>query len=155
MKHLIPLNESEDLYSSINKVEVSYYDATYKGRDIEDVSINDINLKFKIEIDARSWGIKDISLYDITGPTEIPVLITYYPDDGVDTDSVEEELILNLDWSKVETEEQKNQGYLNIDHIEIELESDTSAGILVGQFGRMKGSGSIQVKKLIAHINTF
>src|SRR5690606_16845505 len=115
MKHLIPLNESENSYSSINKVEVTYYDATYNGRDIEDASVNDIPLTFNIEIDARSWGIKEISLTNITGPKEIPVLITYYPDDEDATEPIESELILQLDWSKLEIEELEDQKMLNID----------------------------------------
>jgi hypothetical protein len=55
-----------------------------------------INVTYVIEQEHRSWGIKNISLYNIKGPESIDVEMTLYPE-GSD-EPVTKEVTIPLDW---------------------------------------------------------
>lgn len=70
----------------------------YDGMIIDDVDswTKKINVTYVIEQEHRSWGIKNISLYNIKGPESIDVEMTLYPE-GSD-DPVTKEVTIPLDW---------------------------------------------------------
>jgi len=70
----------------------------YDGMTIDDVDswTKKINVTYVIEQEHRSWGIKNISLYNIKGPESIDVEMTLYPE-GSD-EPVTKEVTIPLDW---------------------------------------------------------
>jgi len=70
----------------------------YDGMIIDDVDswTKKINVTYVIEQEHRSWGIKNISLYNIKGPESIDVEMTLYPE-GSD-EPVTKEVTIPLDW---------------------------------------------------------
>jgi hypothetical protein len=126
------LNEQEESNKYTRPVSPSFYlnNSTFKGMQIEEVLSSNFNVNYNIDIDARGWGIKDISLFNIVGPNEINVEVSFYPNDS---DELKEEMVtLYLDWDKLKTEESKNKGAITIDEdIEIELFNDSDGNLLV------------------------
>jgi len=123
------LSESgnDNSYSREVKVSINYYPGVlYKGMEINDILSANITLSYTIEIDARSWGIKDISLYNISGPSEIEAEIEYY----VDNDNTSSDIItLQLDWSKLTTDKYNN-GLISVgDELEVHLKNDNNGNL--------------------------
>lgn len=124
------LNEGvNSKYSREVKVVFSYGGITLKGREINDIMPIKATLSYDIDIDSRSWGIKDISLYNISGPEQIEIEVNYY----VDNDNTDDVAInLNLDWSSARREEEKGGGLISIgDEIEIVLGNGVNGGIVI------------------------
>ena len=69
------------------------YFPEYKGRDM-DVSYLDCVVNWRFDLDVRSWGIKDISIY--TTSVVIKVEIEIYDEDYTKVE-VEKEIELNVD----------------------------------------------------------
>ena len=109
-KHIAESAVGNERYE--REVEVSVYSSGVKidGEDIDWVSAPNIKLNYLIEMDHRSWGIKDISLYSIEGPSEIEFTITPQVDDA-------EDVYLNIPiaWDTVvEKETQEGEGLITI-----------------------------------------
>lgn len=153
MKHLLPLNESDNSYSKLVKVEPLYSRISYNGKEIDEIIFDDIRLKFFIEVEGRDWGIKNISLYGISGPLELSARIVYYDDDG----SLEEEnLTFSCDWKLVETEEFTDKGVLTVDHVEVQMGIiEGESGILAGPYGNITESGPLEIKRTTVYIDKF
>jgi len=79
-----------------NDVKVDIYDNT-QDREVEPYS-KTIPIKFTIEIEARSWGIKDLSVAVPPQILTIPVNVTIWDVNG---NSHEEEKQIQLDTSKL------------------------------------------------------
>jgi len=126
------LNEADsNRYNREVVVKVHAYGATYKGREIDWVTGGNIRLTYNIEMDIRSWGVKDISLYGIQGPSEIEVDVDYWVSDEENFDSVTETVTLPINWEAVVTEEEKN-GLVTVgDEIEIDLANDDKGNLIV------------------------
>lgn len=122
--------ENDNRYSREVKVAINYYGGVlYKGMEINDILSANMNLSYIIEVDARSWGIKDISLYNITGPSEIEAEIEYY----IDNDNTSTDMItLAIDWSKLTTDTNNNGGIITVgDVLEINLKNDKQGNLFV------------------------
>ena len=125
------LSESGDdnSYSREVRVSINYYGGvSYKGMEINDILSANVKLSYTIEIDARSWGIKDISLYNITGPSEIQAEVEYF----VDNDNTSNDMVtLQIDWSKLTTDK-NNNGLISVgDELEISLQNDENGNLFV------------------------
>jgi hypothetical protein len=125
------LSESGDdnSYSREVRVSINYYGGvSYKGMEINDILSANVKLSYTIEIDARSWGIKDISLYNITGPSEIQAEVEYF----VDNDNTSNDMVtLQIDWSKLTTDK-NNNGLISVgDELEINLQNDENGNLFV------------------------
>lgn len=126
------LNEAaDDTYS--RDVVVDFYfnnNLLYKGKEINDISRSHITLKYNIQIDARQWGIKDISLYNITGPEEIETQIEYY----INEDDIEfENIKFKVDWDKLDPNYRDNSGVISINNeLQVHLSSDENGNLVVG-----------------------
>lgn len=100
---------SEGVDNRYNReVNVNFYtenNVNVNGSEIDDIAPIKMRLSYDIDIEARSWGIKDILLYGIVGPSEVETDFTYYVSEDGDTDSGY--FKITLDWEKalsVETE---------------------------------------------------
>ncbi len=152
MKYLKKYNENNS--ESFNrKVKVTFYKKAlhFNGYEIDDITIDDIIVNFNIEIEYREWGIKSIVLYNITGPKQIPCIVSYYKDNEEDT--IEEKIILDLDWNKATKDVSNNGDQVTVDNIEISLENMDAGNKLVNKEYGLVNSGKIIVESIV--VNTF
>ena len=117
----------DERYERVVSVDVETYGVKFNGNDIDWAVAGDMRLSFLIDQDHRSWGIKDISLYDIQGPDEIELTITPQVDDADDV-----EITVSLDWENVERETQENEGVVTIgSEIILKLGNNENGDIIV------------------------
>ena len=124
------LNEGVDnRYERVVNLSYNYHGVTLKGHEINDIMDNSARLNYDIEIEARSWGIKDISLGGITGPTEIELEIDYY----INEDETQQITIpVQLDWANAIRENATGHGVITVgDEVEIDLINSEDGGIIV------------------------
>jgi hypothetical protein len=123
------LNEEplDDKY--VREVEAKFYQGTYKGYEINDISPIKIRVSFSIDIEMKSWGIRDINLGGITGPSEVEVEVNYY----IDNDNTEDAYVtIPLDWSKLITEKDSSSGIITVgDEVEIYLIQNEEGNLVV------------------------
>jgi hypothetical protein len=129
----MPLEEGvSDDYSRDVKVRINAYRAKFNGNDIDDVEVDSIKLSYAIDIEAREWGIKGISLYGIEGPSEIEGRAIYYPE-GSD-DPQEAMITLLLNWENVNIEKETGSGIITVgDEIEITLANNEKGELFVSE----------------------
>lgn len=122
--------EDERRYRRDVTIDVESYRVTYKGMEINDITAGyNPTLTYLIEQEHRSWGIKDISLYDIKGPDAIEIGVEYW----VDNDNMETEtLTLPIDWGTIETDTQTGHGVITIgDTLVVSLKNNESGEIMI------------------------
>jgi hypothetical protein len=118
VKKHISEQESNNRYE--RKVEVSVGttgEYRYEGMVLDEITTyyDEMRLTYLIEQEHRSWGIKNISLYDIQGYDEIEVELHLYPEDSNDSnDEVVKEVKIPLDWSKLNVETYDGKGLVTI-----------------------------------------
>lgn len=125
-------NYANSRYSMECNVRAEYYGGkTYKGGEINDITTSDIELTYDIDIEARSWGIKSISLYGIDGPSEIELEVYYIISD--DNEQFET-ISIPLNWDNVEIEEEEGQGVITIGKdVTLTLENDENGNLICNQ----------------------
>ena len=125
------INESrEDTYNVGRcKVDVEYYGLTFNGNEISDIVSSEIDFTFNIDLSFKSYGIKDISVYNPQGPSEIELTVIYYGNE--DEDEREEVITLPLNWDdpKIEDAEIRWIGFDN--EITISLKNNEEGGLMV------------------------
>ena len=111
------------------EIAAKFYGNTYKGYDINDIPETKMRILFDIDMDYRSWGIKDISLGNISGPSEVEVEVNYY----LDNDNTEDAYVtIPLDWSKLITEKDSGNRIITVgDEIEIYLMQNEEGNLVV------------------------
>lgn len=86
---------------SVNTYKSKMYSVTDGGIQelrIDDAETEPIYVYFDIEIEKRNWGIDSIDLINITGPSDIDIILNYYKDD----DSEEQmEINVKLNWENI------------------------------------------------------
>jgi hypothetical protein len=121
--------QGDNRYNREVNVTFNAYNATYKGKEINDILPMKVRLSYNIDIEGRSWGIKGISLYGITGPSEIEAEIEYFIDDD-NTDTVT--IPMKLNWELAVTEIEKGMGGFSVgDEVEIELVNDAEGNLVI------------------------
>lgn len=127
------LNEDTDdnRYQREVTLNVITSNASFKGNEINDIPSSKIRVSYVIEQDVRSWGIKDISLYAITGPEQVEIEVDYY----VDSDNtMEETTVISLDWSKITVEEFEGKGIITVgDEVEVYVGNDNEGNLIVNE----------------------
>jgi hypothetical protein len=125
------INEGVDnQYNREVLVTFNTYNVKYKGHEINDISPITLRLYYTIEIEGRSWGIKDISLSNITGPSDIEIELEYY----VDSDNTKTiTLPMKLNWETVFKDQINGlRGIITIDDkVEVELVNDSEGNLVV------------------------
>ena len=125
------LNEGvSDSYSKEIKTYIySPESVSYNGMQINDITRPTIKMTYNIEIDAREWGIKDISLYGIGGPNELEVEVDFMVDEN-NTDV--EVVTLPIDWEILKTESNAGEGVITIgDELDITLGNDENGNLVI------------------------
>lgn len=140
IKNKLVTENSDDRYRREVNVRIRPYRASFKGKEINDVIANEgVFLTFLIDIEHRSWGVKNVSLYDIRGEQTLNVRVDYFEDENTEN---YEDVNITLDWDKLETESINGEGIITIgDTLEIELSNDQNGNLIVG-------SMSIEVYKI-------
>lgn len=111
------------------EVDVNYFGAKYKGLEIDDITTSNMTLTFDIDMEGRSWGIKDISVYNVQGPSEIEVEVVYYPEEG--EDSVDETITIPINWENVDMQKDDELSYIGIGRdIQIDLTNNESGELV-------------------------
>ena len=77
-KHVTESAVGNERYGREVSVSVGTYGAKINGEDIDWAVCSDMKVTYLIEMEHRSWGIKDISLNSIKGPDSIEIEIEYY-----------------------------------------------------------------------------
>jgi hypothetical protein len=102
-------------YERVVKVNVGIGGSPrYENMTLDDITTyySEMRLTYLIEQEHRSWGIKNISLYDIQGNDEIEVELHLYPDNT--NEPIIKEVKIPLDWSKLETITNQGEGVVTI-----------------------------------------
>lgn len=129
------LNEISDdnRYRMEVKVDFNYSGLKYQGKEVDYITTPTITLSYLIDIEHRTWGIKSISLYDIQGPDEIDIDVSYFINDEYDTD--EATVTLKPSWEGIDSEKESGS-FIGLDsEIEIDLENDSEGNIVVSGMG--------------------
>jgi hypothetical protein len=80
-------------------------------------------------MDVRSYGIKDISIYNLKGPSEIELEIYYY---GENDENLEDVITVPLNWENVEMQKDEDLDYIGIsNNIQIDIENDENGDLVV------------------------
>lgn len=109
------------------RTDIETYGVKVNGQDIDWAVSNELNLSYLIEMEYRSWGVKDVSLYDIQGPSEIEIEVTPQVEDAEDII-----LTLSYDWSNVERETETDRGVISIgSEITIKLGNNENGDIII------------------------
>ena len=117
--------DTNDEYEAEDCKITLYGNVRYNGREIDDISTPQINFTFKIDMDVKSYGIKDISPYNPNGPSEIELEVSY---DGESEDII----TIPLDWENVNEEKSSDIGWIGYDNqIDITLKNDENGDIVV------------------------
>jgi len=104
---------------------------TFKGHEIDWIPDTKFNVSFRIDMEARSFGIKGITVHDFQGPEAIDINVTYYPEGS--EDPIDEEMMIYIDWTNVQTDDLADIGWIGIDQdIEMDLINDESGNLVVG-----------------------
>lgn len=126
-KHISESAVGNERYGREVSVSVRAYGAKINGQDIDWVECSNIKVSYLIEMEHRSWGIKDISLYSIQGPSELELTVTPQVEDAEDI-----EITVPINWENVEKETQEGEGVITIgNEIELTLGNDENGGIIV------------------------
>lgn len=116
VKKTVLTEQNDNTYS--REIELSFgvnHEQRFNGSEIEEITAysNKIKLSYVIEMDVRSWGVKDISLYNIKGPEYVDAEVTFYPE-GSD-DPITKEITVPLDWENyLSTNEIDGKGIITI-----------------------------------------
>ena len=128
------INESshfstDDEFKIECEVNLNYYNTTYKQGEISDIITSDIRLTHNIDMDVRSYGIKDISIYNLKGPSEIELEVSYF---GENDEELEDVITLPLNWENVEMQKDEDLDYIGIrNDIQIDIENDENGDLVV------------------------
>jgi len=111
------------------EVDLNYFGTKFKGFEIDNISTSNLTVTFSIDMEGRSYGIKDISVYNVQGPSEIELEVTYYPESG--DDSVDETITIPINWENVEMEKDDELGYIGVGKtIQIDLTNDENGELV-------------------------
>lgn len=128
------LDTNDEYEAEDCEISVYYSNVTYNRRKIDHISAPQINFKFNIDMDVKSYGIIDISPYNPNGPSEIELEV-YYDDES------EETITIPLDWENVNEEESGDISWIGYENrIEITLKNDENGNIVVDDMTLFKNS---------------
>ena len=122
---------ADNRYNSLVKLDFT----VLGGRDVTGLDINDIpslevRVSYDIDIEARSWGIKGISLFGISGPDTVDLEVEVFTNEDGDYET--KTFPLKLDWETLRVETETGRGVVTIDDvIEVSLVFDQERGFLV------------------------
>jgi len=118
----------DNSYSDKIKLNFWYTGLNYKGVMLEEILPIDVTITYTIELEARPWGIKDIDLYGINGPSEIEVTANIL--EGDDVREITIPLVLN--WEAIDKNEETGRGVVTVgEEGEVTLVNDNEGNLIV------------------------
>lgn len=144
-KMVITENQYKNLQKMINEEASNRYEmkvdvnvgtnGTYKYEDMvfdeATTYYDEMRVTYLIDQEHRSWGIKNISIYDIQGYDDIEVTLYLYPENSNNSDdAVTKEVKVPLDWSKLNVETIQGKGIVTVDN-RVDIEIHVQDGKLV------------------------
>jgi hypothetical protein len=144
-KMVITENQYKNLQKMINEEVSNRYEmkvdvnvgtnGTYKyeGMVFDEATTyyDEMRVTYLIDQEHRSWGIKNISIYDIQGYDDIEVTLYLYPENSNNSDDVvTKEVKVPLDWSKLNVETIQGKGIVTVDN-RVDIEIHVQDGKLV------------------------
>jgi len=110
-------NLGADDYSTNVKVNM------FGGADDTDIyASNEVSVKFRIDVEAREWGIKHMSVM-VSGLVEVPYTIIEYDENELE---LEKEGVVVVDLSQLVKTERKNSGVVTIGDMDLWLDKSGS-----------------------------
>lgn len=107
---------------------VYFSESTYKGNEIMDIIAPEMTLRFDIEIEARSWGIKTANVYNVNGNDSIEFEVSFLVNNKEKIDNV----TIPFNWENVIISKSGESGPITIHKdIEIRLENDTNGNLII------------------------
>lgn len=133
VKNVKQLNEGvSDRYSK--EIAVEFYAPSgvlYKGNEINDIERVFTKVNYNIEIEAREWGIKDISLSGVQGENELEIEVDYFTDED---NTTQETTTIQLNWDDIKIENNSGGGVVTVgDSLEITLKNDENGNLIVAE----------------------
>lgn len=128
IKSLLKESVSTDSYTQEVTLNFDGYNSTLKNHEINYINPVKVNLNFYITFDVKSWGVRGISVYGISGPTEVEITVDYY---DVDEEERSIEVPIRIDWESAVINEDK-LGFIGIDDsAEVTLVNDSEGNLVV------------------------
>lgn len=128
IKSLLKESVSTDSYTQEVTLKFNGYSSTLKNHEINYINPVKVNLNFYITFDVKSWGVRGISVYGISGPTEVEITVDYY---DVDEEERSIEVPIRIDWESAVINEDK-LGFIGIDDsAEVTLVNDSEGNLVV------------------------
>lgn len=123
--------KSDNQYKANVRASFNAFNLTYKGREIDYVDPITFDLKFLIDIEMKSWGIKNLSVYGFNGPESIQTSIGVFTKE--DDYSRPVDISIPVDWENVlNVEEVKGRGVATIEReLEINLTQNEEGSLSV------------------------
>jgi hypothetical protein len=126
------INEEEGTFEYQENCTGSFltFKSTYKGNEIDSVGDIEFTLKFGLYIEARSYGIKTMSIVNLQGPSELEVEVEYYPQGSEETAT--ETVTLPIDWSTVNMDKDSDLSYIGLaKNVDFELANDSKGNLFI------------------------
>lgn len=107
--------------------------------EINEIAATKMRVNFNIDVEYKSWGIKNIMLYNIVGPKAIEVDIEYYGENygknDYDDDIRTVTSVVKLDWENaLKVEAESNSGLVTInDDVEIVIDGNNETGFYASE----------------------
>lgn len=121
------------------KVYVEYHGVKFKGYPVDQITSYDIDFTFNIDMNIKSYGIRDISVYNPQGPSEIELEVQYFPNEI--EDSLDETITVPLNWKDAEEEQSDSIGFIGYyNEITLSLKNDENGNIVVDSMTLFKNS---------------
>lgn len=128
VKKHVQEDANSDRYSREVKVTVYSSGVKYNGEEVDWVSSPNIQVSYVIEQEHRSWGIKDISLYSIEGPSEIEFEIA---PQVYDADNITVTIPVSWD-TVVKRNYETGEGVVTLgNEIEVNLKNDENGNVVI------------------------
>lgn len=128
---LVKEGYGDDRYEMECEVDLTYYKTKFNGKEVEYATADKMRVSFLIDIEARSWGIKYLNVYDVRGPKELDVQLEYYIDETGD-EHRDQMIAVPIDWDKVVMTKNEELGHIGIDNVvRVTIGNDSSGNIVV------------------------
>jgi len=113
----------------------------YKNGEIDNIEYGFAEVSFLIDIQHETYGIKEIIITDIKGPSVIKTKIKYYPEGSSSEDEdwykkrQEEEITIPLNWKKLEVDDSGyKMNYYGLHKIiDVNIVPDGNGGLIGGK----------------------
>lgn len=128
------LNENyvdlNDTYKEECKVDIHDYGLKFRGYEINAIITPNITVTFQIDMHVKSYGITDISVVNVNGPSEIELEIHYYGDK--EDSHMEETITIPINWENVDMQQDDTLRWIGVNNIiQIDLVNNENGELVV------------------------